>query len=266
MQNVLKRISRAKWTVLQPLAIEPNKRGIPVSDLFIWRKGADWETFFELTDMVGMYDEESFHAPPRSAEIVIFDVNGAEINRIIIPTSLHKRLIVNISEKVPEHKGTYGTFCVLHESSPKQVIGLGGHLSERGYVSYTYRQSCLRGYVHGNLNAICKASDRNFQKLGGSSFLSREYRLQYEFNGDHEYEIAFVNPSSNEKLIELILISTDNGATLSRHFNGIPSGGCYVFQIKPKLSSLRVVIQSRLVMARPLVFMFNNNAMTVFHG
>jgi hypothetical protein len=266
MQNIFKRFSRSKWTVLQPLVIEPKKKNVPVSDLFIWRKGAGWETFFELTDMVGMYDEESCHPLLRSVEIVIFESRGNEINRNIIPTLLHKRQVVNISEMVPDNSGAYGTFCVLHQSSPKKLIDLDGNLSERGYVSYTYMQSILRGYVHGNLNAICKSSDGNFQKLGGSSFLRREYRLQYEFIGDYEYEVVLVNPSNNTKSIELLLISNDNGATLSTLLKSIPSGGCYVFQIKPEKKSLRVVIRSRLVMARPLVFIFNNNTMTVFHG
>lgn len=266
MFNILKKFSRAKWTVLQPLVIQPKNKSVPVSDLFIWRRGINWETFFELTDMVGMYDEDNFHPLLRSVEIVFFDFNGKEISRNIIPAPLHKRELVNISEMVPEHKGEYGTFCVLHQTSPEHIIGLKGNLSERGYVSYAYMHSILRAYVHGNLNAICKTSNGNFQKLGGSSFLRREYRLQYEIIKDNEYEVALVNSSNSAKSIELILISTDNGFVVNSYFKSIPSGGSYVFHIKPELNGLRVVIRSRLVMARPLVFVFNNRKMTVFHG
>lgn len=266
MSNIFKKFSRVKWTFLQPLVIQPKNKSIPVSDLFIWRKGINWETFFELTDMVGMYDEVSFNSMSRSVEIVIFDSSGNEINRNTIPAPLYRRESINISEMVPESKGEYGTFCVLHQSSPKHIISLKGNLSERGYVSYRYLQSILRGYVHGNLNAICKTADGNFQKLGGSSFLRREYRLQYEFIKGLECEVALVNPSKNTKLIELILISTDNGAPVSSCLKSIQSGGCYVFQIKPKLNNLRVVIRSHLVMARPSVFIFNDKKMIVFHG
>jgi hypothetical protein len=55
MRNFIARARRAIWTFKQPLAKIPKLMGVPVSDLFIWRNSDIWQTFFELTDISGLF-------------------------------------------------------------------------------------------------------------------------------------------------------------------------------------------------------------------
>ena len=57
MKDFIKRLKKAPWSFKQPLTKMPKYLGTPVSDLFVWRNSKDWNTFFELTDIAGMFDD-----------------------------------------------------------------------------------------------------------------------------------------------------------------------------------------------------------------
>lgn len=251
---------------MQPLAHYPSQGGMPVSDLFVWRKGKDWETHFELTDMVGMYDEGSQSECARHVEVVLFDSQGSEIRRQSIASPLHRRNVLDISALVPDNAGELGTFCVLHGGTPESMVALGSSLSERGYISFRYKQAPLRGYVHGNLNAASRLEDGRIERLAGSGLLEREFRLQHELQPGFEYEIGVVNPSRKAQNIRCDVLSVMDGRVVKTFSVRLPSGGCHAFPVKPDAASLRVVIRSRLVMARPLVFSFKDEKLAVLHG
>jgi len=266
VQNLVLRAKRALWTFKQPLTKKPKLLGAPVSDLFVWRNSDVWRTFFELTDISGLFlgHEETSE---RFATFFFFDNEGALLCEKRLDLIPNQRQTIDLSLFLSNLKCTFGTFCVFHSYTPKVVSNLGSHIAERSYVSYRYKNAPLRAYVHGNLDAICQLQDMKKQFLGSSSFLPREYRVQHELSGPAHYEIAMVNPSSRHKCISCQLQSTRNGEKIETKKIKLRPGGSYVFQIKlEQPETARIIIGSYLVMARPLVFRSNNNKMDVFHG
>jgi len=266
MKSIVDRLVRAKWSFMQPLAHYPSQAGVPVSDLFVWRKSEDWETYFELTDMTGMYDEGVASENTRAVEVILFDIQGHEVGRERIMSPLHRRSVIDVSALVPSVAGELGTFCVLHDATPESVASIGSSLSERGYISFRYKQAPLRSYVHGNLNAASRLPDGRVERLAGSGLLEREFRLQHELRPGFEYEIGVVNASGKTQTIHCDVLAVVDGRRIETLSVKLPSGGVHAFPVKPHGTSQRIVIRSRLVMARPLVFSFKDDKLAVLHG
>ena len=267
MSTLLNRAARAIWTFRQPLTRLPRTPSTPLSDLFLWRDDEEWKTYFELTDMVGMFGEGTGPQGDISAELVFFDQFGREIGNKTVSAPSYKRKALSIGELLGAGHPKMGTFCVLHKKTPDRIKSLGSSLAERGYVSFCYRQAPLRSYVHGNLDAVAQGPEGKIERLGGASLLGREYRLQYELRRGRRYEIALVNASpQQQKVVCELLDSQSNRRLVIRTEADMPSGGCHAFTIVPEQESTRIVIKSHLVMARPLVFCFDGDTLDALHG
>lgn len=267
MTPLLQRLRRAPWTFRQPLTRVPQVAAAPVSDLFVWRRSDQWRTFFELTDMPGIYDENAAASTSRQALLQVFDRDGRQIAEKRVAAPLHGRQVVDVSGLVPGTGDAFGTFSVFHPRTPEAVSTLGSHLAERGYVSFAYRDAPLRGYVHGNLDAVAPQADGSLQMLGGNGLINREYRLQHELRAPCEYELAIVNPSATVQRIECGILQLPDSAVIERMSATLAPGGAHVFRFAPAPGArARAVFRSRLVMARPLIFRFENQGMDVLHG
>lgn len=265
LHNNIERLRKAFWNFRQPLTLRPRTAGVPISDLFVWRKSDDWQTFFELTDIASLFTGD-WKISDRHVTLIFFDEEGAQVFEKRLELAPAKRMTLDISSLAPQSAGSSGTFCVFHSDVPPAVTELGSYLAERGYASYLYKKAPLRTYVHGNLDAIAQLQDMSLQLLGGSSFVRREYRLQYELSGPALYEAAIVNPSKTKQRISCQLLSVD-GRVMGSQEVWIKPRGCHVFPIRLENQQTgRVVINSRLVMARPLIFRSQSQTMDVFHG
>jgi hypothetical protein len=177
------------------------------------------------------------------------------------------RQTLDISSIIRRVHGEVGTFAVFHSTTPSDITKLGSFLAERGYVSYRYRDATLRAYVHGNLDAIAYGPDGELELLGGSSFLSREYRLQHELQPGVVYELAIVNPTPTRKRSICKLISVNSDKIMNVQVMNLAPGGIQLVRVQANESEpIRWVIKSHLVMARPLVFRIQNLKLDVFHG
>jgi len=284
MRTLITKAKQFLWLLHQPLTKTPSKQFSPVSDLFLWRKSENWETFFDLTNLASLFYDTNgeskslFDNGP--VRIVIFDSNGKVVNDIKFNPPTYKQLRVNISRLACGTRDKEGTFCVLHSSTPPAISKLGCFLAERGYVSYSYCGCELRSYVHGNLDAVSALSDDRIERLGGTSFFLRQFRLQYELLGKAKYEVAIVNPSTSKQDIFCDVIEARHKPSINKESRSnspseivtkvlhvvLQSGGCHIFEVKPGDTPKRLRIRSRLVMARPLVFCLNDTTMDVFHG
>lgn len=265
MKNIIKRLKKAPWSYKQPLTKKPSNIGIPVSDLFVWRCCEDWNTFFELTDIAGLFDDD-IEIKDQFAEICFYDQKGSLFHEEKLQIQRHKKITIDISNFTIATKSNYGTFCIFHSHTPDKLTKLGSFLTERGYLSFTYKNAPLRSFVHGNLDAIGQLHDGERQLLGTKSFLSRSYSLQHQLIGPAIYEIGIVNPTPSAINLSCSLISTDNEVVDIQNTT-IQPRGLSIFPIlteRPQAS--RIVIKSHLVMARPLVFRIHNNNIDVFHG
>lgn len=260
----VQRFWRALWTWRQPLTRLPALAHAPISDLFVWRSTAEWQTLFELIDIPSLFEDGK---GPKHVSLVFFDDCGHRVLEQKVNVQANYRQTLDISAAVGRAHGESGTFAVFHSTTPSVVTKLGSFLAERGYVSYRYRGTPLRAYVHGNLDAISLGADGELQLLGGSSFLRREYRLQHELQPGVVYELGMVNPTSTSQRCICKLISVHSGKLLHVRAVNLPPGGIQLVPVQADTSEpLRLVIQSYLVMARPLVFRIQNLKLDVFHG
>lgn len=261
----MEKLRRALWVFGQPLTRRPEQVGDPVSDLFVWRNSGEWKTFFELTDLPGLFDD-SEGVSSRSVTIMFFDNNGEQFFEKCLDLLPNQRRTIDLTEFVAESKSSFGTFCVFH-TTPQVVSDLGSFIAERGYVSYRYKDAPLRGYVHGSLDAISLGRNKGLRLLSSNSFFPREYRLQHELSGPALYEVGIVNSSSRDKIVTCQVLSALNGASLGMQEVQLRPRASHVFPVQVEASQpVRVVINSHLVMARPFVFRIHQQKMVVFHG
>ena len=264
MKKLIQRFQRAAWTYLQPLTRTPSFAGAPVSDLFLWRKGPDWQTTFELTDIASFYESNEIKTRSKTF-ILLFDSSGKQIGQQEFSPPLYHRQQIDISLMAQETEDSIGTFCVFHSHTPAGVKKLGSHLTERGYVGYRFRGAPLRAYMHGNLDAAALV-EQEMILLAGSGPLCREYRLQHELLPGSCYDIAIVNPSPSGQKITCEVLGCIEGKKLQVLSARLAPGACHLFSFAPSQVSQRIVIRSRLVMARPVVFRIQGRMMDVFHG
>jgi hypothetical protein len=265
VKNLMQRLWRAAWTYRQPLTRVPAVAGTPISDLFLWRKGPEWQTCFELTDMAGLF-EESGSSVGRKTFIRIFDSSGRQIAQQQLVPPLHRREQIDVSALAEATQDYMGTFAVFHSHTPDEVQQLGSHLTERGYVGYRFRNAPLRSYVHGNFDAVVSEEPNHLGLLAGYGLLWREYRLQHELIPGSSYDIAIVNPSPCAQTVFCKILEATKGDELSSQAVILPSGGCHYFTVRPDAVSKRVIIRSRLIMARPLLFRIRGSSLDVLHG
>lgn len=232
----------------------------------MWRISRDWKTFFELTDIAGLFIDQD-NSSQRYVTLYFFDSNGILFMEKRVNLVRNQRQTLDLSDFVSKSNSQLGTFCVFHSDTPEVVSDLGSFIAERGYVSYLYKGAPLRSYVHGNLDAISINPDRGMQLLGSTSFRSREYRLQHMLLGPAFYEMAIVNCTARQQRVACKLLSMHSGGPADVQVAKISPRGAHVFPLKvgPGQSG-RVVIKSRLVMARPVVYRIQKQSMDVFHG
>jgi hypothetical protein len=266
MWKKLEKVRRALWVIKQPLTYRPETDGLPVSDLFVWRNSEDWETFFELIDIGGLFGNLQ-DTGVKHVRLFFFDRNGEFFQEEKVPLALNQRGTINLSSMLANARDSFGTFCVFHPDAPSNVSEFGSFIAERGYLSYRYKKSPLKSFVHGNLDAVSLRPNGGIQQLGSTSFRKREYRLQYMLAAENAYEIGVVNTSASIQKISCVIIADADGKTLHTETKMVPSKGAQVFPVQlAQPQAARVVIRSRLVMARPLVFCFRDQKMDVFHG
>lgn len=264
IEKKIESLRRALWTWKQPLVRNPKCSTSPVSDLFIWRSSTEWRTFFELIDIPTLFEDLNELG---YVTLIFFNACGNQILKKKIELIPYRRLILDISSLIGREFGEIGTFAVFHSSTPKVVSDLGSFLAERGYVNYCYRDAPLKSYVHGNFDAIAMIGDENLQLIGGCSFLPRLYNLQHQIIPGVNYEFGIVNSSQKYQIFTCKLLSVHSCSILNSETLDVAPGGVGIGRITTdKKESMRLIIESRLVMARPLIFRIQNDKLDVFHG
>jgi hypothetical protein len=262
--NIFSKIHRRLWQLGQPLIIKPKYPQSQISDLFVWRDALNWKTYFELINVPSIFDN---NIEDSTVQVVFFKENGKEFFRENIDLIANYRQKIDISNLLKKIKktqsvGDIGTFAVFHSYTPKIVLSFNAYLSECGYVSYKYNNAPLNSYVHGNFEAI--ACYNNFEMLSASSIFKRKYNLQYSLNSVKLYEIALVNITNKIKKVSFLVLDINHNKLIKETFY-IESKGSFVYKIQNSKAS-RLIIISRLIMARPVVFEINKNNLNVFHG
>jgi len=250
------------WLVLIPY----EKKSV-ISDLFPFKINEQWDTQFELLNLPALLNPENLNVQ-NNVRFIFFDENGGVIHEHILQNSGCQRNTLNIKDLLGQHsKSGYGTFACFHEYYGNEEQLYGGFLAERGYTGYENKAiSNTKGYVHGNLDAIALNSSNELMCLGRYSKLSKyEFRLQHELTGEAIYELGFVNSSNKSQRLTIKFVS--QGEEEENIVFEIPSRGIRWYKKElDENDKGRVIIVSRLNLARPVIFRHQKKSFDVFHG
>jgi hypothetical protein len=271
------------YTFRQSLTNKSHEEYTPISDQFILRTGNGWTTYFQLFNLLELFpgSNPSLFKSVGEIQIVIFDCTGKVIQKHTHTLSGPENLSVNISQLVASDKELLGTFAVFHSETPRAIRELGGNLSERGYVSYSYKSSPVKSFAHGNYDAITMNKQGRFQSLSGRSFMKRKYCVQHDFDHGGFYELFIVNTTDQSQIVKLEIFS--EAALQSKHTRGRfrpRSAGTYPVTLERKVNTrgvlrfillaaerrIIVMLESNSVMLRPIIFHVHTDWFNVFHS
>ena len=266
MKQLITRIIKSLWTFKQPITNQPKNNIASISDLFVWFRNNEFEVFFELLNI----DYLSGNDDPSEVEIVFFDKAGNIFFTQRIELLNGYRQCLNITELLDRScnifiSGDHGTFAIFHLNTPYIIREMNSFIAERGYISYRYKQSPISSYVHGNFDAIGKIGGE-YMALGGDSLFKRNYNLQYQFVPGKKYKIVLTNPCKKTKKISIKKISLISGKKIRGIEFEINSRAIFFYDMEDEKEPFRISIESRMVMARPIIFSFKEENMDVFHG
>ena len=224
-----------------------------------------WNTYFELLNVPTLISPDFINT---SYEVlfVFFDENGAKKGEIIKNNIGACRETIDI-KKMALSVGIKrnGTFAVFHLRNIKFVMKEGGYLTERGYVGYNNGKIKMKSYVHGNFDSVALREDRSLICLGGSFLKKVEYRLQHELNGPALYEMCFTNNTAKKRTLCVQYFDQENKLETTELI--ILSKGIKWFKKNVKKQEKgRIIVLSRLNLARPIVFRNHQEIFDVFHG
>lgn len=233
-----------------------------VSDLFLWRNDAQWETGFDLCHIAGLVNPRLDH--PYEVLIRLHDSGGAVISTHAREARFGEVQLLSFDELLDGRQG-YGTFSVFHLVSPREVFGEERTcLTERGYVSYRRRQDTLRSYVHGNLYAVgCHPVTRRMRNLGAVSRNEQVYRPQVRLDDCLYAELALSNFTARSINVT---VGPIDGSAAGREFALAPSGSL-VLDTRDALAGWPLVsLHSRAAFLRPLLFKHYATHFDPMHG
>lgn len=245
----------------------PDNQNSAVSDLFPFRINNGWETHFELLNLPTLINPLEQQSISYQVKFVFFDELGRYIHEWVTEETGCFRRTICLNDLLKGKSGSgYGTFACFHENYLSNLISQGAFLAERGYTGYLNSSiSKVKGYVHGNLDAIAKSEDDKLVCLGRSHINKHEFRLQHQLNGPATYELGFVNTSKKVETIAFEIISDVNHSSIIE--TKIASKGIiWVPHTLQDGETARVIIHSKLNLPRPVVFRLAAKSFDVFHG
>jgi len=247
------------------ITLRPKNSKAVISDLFPIRNDEDWKTEFELLNVPGLIRGNNNTNIDHSVTLYFFNDNGNLLGNKHIFMNSTGRQTIKLSEFLKNDLSKAKTFALFHDYDNNILLGGGSFLAERGYTGYEYKNSGVKGYVHGNLDAVALSGTR-VQPLGNKSFIARTYTVQHQLIGPAKYEFIFTNPTSNEVVIKPLLFGIGNKWVVQKYFR-IPSLGARLYSVDlSKEDTYKVKFKSHLYLGRPVVFRTCNESMDVFHG
>lgn len=243
--------------------VPKNHRSV-ISDLFCIRNDADWETFFELLDVVSLIQGISGEHPNEGVKMFFFDSEGKRVSERFVPFGNGARKTIRIDNDFVGAPNA-STFAVFHQPSISAENLKGSYLAERGYCGYKRADTPIRGYVHGNLDAI-GYSDQGLEMLGNRGVLTRYYQVQHPLRGDALYEFFLTNPTRRTTKVTFQIWTEKTGWQNHETFKLSP-GGCCMSRVRSQPTYVQFVrVKSRFYLGRPVVFRSQTNSFDVFHG
>lgn len=270
MQTIIKFnkkfLFRIKWRLLQALTLYPKNEDSSISDLFYWMIDDEWDTYFDLSPIIKLFKE----SPADYIEkvlVIVFDSNGIKIVTKSFELDSIKRKTLKIRDLFESKINGHGTFAVFHNNRPDHLKKIGAYVAERGYLSFSYRGNIIRTYVHGNMDAVALQGNNDIQYLGNAFIWNREYRLQYVLGNSQQSKIILINSYRKKLSFIFRLINAHSKNVISAQTFSINSGCVKTYDIPRTITDkIYLVIESKSIMARPIVINYQTQGVNVFHG
>jgi len=258
---------KAKYAVFIPRRITktPKISGSVISDLFCLRFDSDWKTYFELLNIEGLISGDNSSNLATHVEFVFFDSSGKNLGSKTEEVGKFGRQTVLLDETCLSNIKEASSFSVFH-SKPRMQLDLdGSFLAERGYTGYEKSNFSIRGYVHGNLDAVAQ-SDQGIEMLGNQGIIRRSYQVQHPLRGPARYEFFLTNPCKRSSRITIQTKGLGGKWTDLDRFTLNPRGSKFWVVEKSSSEPSFIRIKSRLYLGRPVVFRIAGQGIDVFHG
>ena len=238
-----------------------------ISDLFFYKIENGWNTFFELLNYSRILDLKTLSNFNYEITIKFFNSSGIFLKNFKIKSSIFFRSTLDI-KKIANDLGIFknGTFSVFHHYESNKTIHSKSFLTERGYIGYYNKNiSPIKSYIHGNFDAISLNSKGQLKLLGTYSFFTKRFNLQHELDKRYNYDIVLVNTTPSKQNIEFEFHQKGSVEFIKKI---IPPKGYYKLnKLNNKIdSNSRLIIKSKLYLARPILFKYMDTSFDVFHG
>jgi len=243
----------------------PSDKFAVISDLFPIKQDLEWKTEFELLNVAGLISGDNHSQETYSVGLYFFSADGNLLGTRSIQMGNIGRKTIKLSEYLLGDLALSKTFSVFHPTPGGKFDMGGSFLAERGYGGYEYKNLGLKGYVHGNLDAVA-LTEGKVKPLGNSGLLSRFYTVQHCLTGPARYEFVFTNPTAGKVKVTPNISYFPNQWSKTDSFQ-IASLGTHTYTVNIEEGEKAYVrFKSRLYMSRPVVFRIANDSMDVFHG
>ena len=261
----IKRRAKLFLFINKNLTQTPKVNSAVISDLFPIKEGNDWHTEFELLNVSGLITAENNHPTPYLVDFYFYGYQGNLLGSKEIAIENIGRKTIKLVELLVDELKEAATFSVFHPPIYDKTDMAGSFLAERGYSGYEYKNLGVKGYVHGNLDAVA-LSNGKVEPLGNSGLISRYYTVQHCLRGPAKYEFVFTNPTSKRITITPNISVNKKKWKTMKAFT-MNSLGSKTFTVDIKESEKAYVrFKSKLYLGRPVVFRISNDSMDVFHG
>jgi hypothetical protein len=243
----------------------PRDKSAVVSDLFPIKNDSNWKTEFELLNVAGLIAGDNNKEKVYQVNFYFFDEQGSLLGVREIQMENVGRKTIKLADYLIDQLKIAKTFAVFHPYMEEKFGLEGSFLAERGYSGYEYNNLGVKGYVHGNLDAVALVN-KIVKPLGNFGIIPRNYTVQHCLTGASSYEFVFTNPTSRKLKITPNICHKPNHWTKCESFN-IDSLGSYTYKVNISESEKAYVrFKSRLYLGRPVVFRIAKGSMDVFHG
>lgn len=243
----------------------PTDKSAVISDLFPIKQDINWRTEFELLNVAGLIQGDNNQEENYSVKIYFFDVNGRLLGSQAIQMENVGRQTVRLTDFISATFKHAATFAIFHPTIVSKSEMVGSYLAERGYCGYEYNNLGVKGYVHGNLDAVALVGDK-VKAVGKSGLISRNYTVQHCLRGPATYQFVFTNPTSRKVRTTPSISYIPRKWSIGKSFSMNSLGShTYILDVKENEKAY-VKFKSRLCLGRPVVFRIANDSMDVFHG
>ena len=236
-------------------------------DLFVLRVEDGWETIFECLQFESLLNP-SEKVDLKTLIFCFYTKTGQFITERKVTLPKEIKTTININQLVEDLTlKEDGLFAIFHPQKKYWIRQYDSFLAERGYIGYANsRLGSIKGYVHGNLDAIARSDSMITDLLlGNYSFFKKEYRLQHSLQPGNNYELYLVNPTSTKQRFNLVQKTNQKE---DRIIVDLPPLGLYKYAktVDKNEDTTFIIIESKLYLARPVVFKIMPSSFDVFHG